>query len=55
MRRQSVPGYIIMISSLEARLQYRVRALLGEIDTQAPPPMEDELARAVLASYFSHN
>ena len=36
-------------------LLYRVRALLSEIHTQAPPQIVDELARAVLASYVSHN
>ena len=27
----------------------------AKIHTQAPPQIVDELARAVLASYFSHN
>ena len=37
------------------QLYYRVWASLGESDTNVPAQMADEPARAVLASYVSHN
>ena len=45
--------YSVLTGSTQ--LQYRVRASLGEIDTNVPAQMADEPARAVLASYVSHN